>query len=192
MWSLPDGMAIGYIPYTPNRRSSISALSGTRKAGTSSSAQSSIVAFSPVTAAQTTTMSNSDIRSTATRAMIPKILARNPAMPPEIPPIKGKEDGQCRQWQQDDGVRHYCPRGEEDRGDLHHERKGGHAPGMVFWQRVLPEHMKLQILGPLVVQLGEQKERRGENQRLDIGRKNPNIWQQAQRDGSQTDQQAGV
>ena len=151
-----------------------------------------MVTSSPVTAAQTTTISTSDRRSTATRATIPNYPGEETAVAAEIPPVKGNDDGQSRQGQQDDRVRHDRPRREEDRGDLHHERKGGHAPGMVIWQRILPEHMKLQIVGPLVVQLGEQKERRGEKQRFDVGRKNPNIWQQAQRDGSQTDQQTGV
>src|SRR5215217_6050778 len=46
------------------------------------------------------------------------------AMPAEIPPIKGKADSQGRQWQQDDRVGQDRPRREEERGDLHHERKG--------------------------------------------------------------------
>jgi hypothetical protein len=44
-----------------------------------SSAQSSMVTSSPVTAAQTMTMSSSEMRSTAMRAMMPTLLASNPS-----------------------------------------------------------------------------------------------------------------
>ena len=105
---------------------------------------------------------------------------------------EGQHDPQCRQRHEDERVGQDGPDDEDHRHDLEEERKSGHPPRVVCGLNVVTQHMQLQIVRPLMVELDQEQKGRAEEQALDIRVKKAGIRQHVEGDRRQADEQAGI